>query len=119
MRRFWSYHGWEALLCLAASAALVLNFSQGFYIPDAVADSVPLALLVCGLTLLYAYLGSYNRAAMACFTLGFFVIAAGFFLWLRGKGVDIVDQEGSATAVYIYYIAAPLITLLAFLPASL
>lgn len=115
MRRFLSYHSWEALLCLAASVSLVLNFSQGFYIPSSVANSVPLALLVCGLTLLYAYLGSYNRATMVCFTLGFVVIAGGFFLYLRSAGADIIDQEGSATAVFIYYIAAPLITLAAFL----
>ena len=115
MKRFWSYHGWEALLCLIASVTLVLSFSQGFYIPESVAGSVPLAVLVCGAALLYAYLGSYNRVTMAGFTLGFFAIAAVFFLRLRSAGIDIVDQEGSATAVYIYYIAAPLIALLAFL----
>lgn len=115
MRRFWSYHGWEAILCLAASVTLVLNFSQGFYIPDAVADSVPLALLVCGVTLLLAYLGSSGRGAMVCFAVGFVGLAAGFFLWLRRAGIDIVDQEGSGTAVYIYCIAAPLIALLVFL----
>lgn len=115
MKRFWSYHGWEALLCLAASAALVLNFSQGFYIPDTVANSVPLALLICAAALLYAYFGSYNRVTMVCFSLGFVVLAAAFFLWMRSAGIDIVDEEGSSTAVYIYYIAAPLISLISFL----
>jgi hypothetical protein len=115
MRSFWHDHIWEALLCLVASVTLVLNFSQGFYIPDAVANSVPLAALVCAGALLYGYLGSYNRTTMVCFTIGFFVIAGGFFLWLRQNGVDIVDQEGSETAVYIYVIAAPIIALLTFL----
>lgn len=115
MKRFWSYHAWEALLCLAAAVTLVLNFSQGFYIPSSVADSIPTAVLVCALALLYAYLGSYNRVTMVCFSLGFVVIAGGFFLWMRQAGIDIVDQEGAATAVYIYVIAAPVIALLTFL----
>lgn len=115
MRRFWSDHVWEALACLAASAALTLTFSQGFYIPDAVADSVPLALLVCGGTLLYCYLGSFSRRTAVGCSIGFLGIAAGFFLLLGRAGVDIVDREGSPTAVYIYFIAAPLIAAVSFL----
>lgn len=115
MKRFWNYHGWEALACLVASVMLTLNFSQGFYIPDTVADSVPLALLVCGAATFYCYLGSFNRKTMVGFSLGFLVIAVSFFLFLGRAGIDIADQEGSPTAVYIYYIAVPLITVITFL----
>ena len=115
MKSFWNYHGWEGLLCLLSSVPLVLSFSQGFYIPDRVADSVPIAALVCAATLLYCFLGSYDRVTILCFSLGFAAIAAVFFLWMRHAGIDIVDAEGSATAVYIYYIAAPLIAAITFL----
>ncbi len=115
MKSFWRYHIWEALLCWITAVTLVLTFSQGFYIPATVANNIPLALLICGLTLLYAYFGSYNHTTMVCFTLGFVAIAAVFFLWMRSAGIDIIDEEGSATAIYIYYISAPLISLLTFL----
>jgi hypothetical protein len=115
MKRFWCYHSWEGLLCLLAAATLLLNFAQGFYIPDGVANSVPLALALCGAVLLYAYFGSYNRVTMVCFSLGAVALAAGAFLWMRGQGIDVVDAADSDTAVYIYYIAAPIIALLTFL----
>lgn len=115
MRQYWKYHFWEALLMLAVSCTALLAFSQGFYIPDRIADSVWLALLLCGVTLLYCYLGNYNRATMLCFSIVACIIAAGFFMWMRSYGVAIADGEESLSAVYIYWIAGPVISIVYFL----
>ncbi len=115
MKSFWKYHGLEGILCLLTASALVINFAEGFYTPDWIRSGFYVSFLFCAVTLLYCYLGSYNKGTMAAFTLGFLVIAVVFFLYMRAAGIDIVDSEGSSTAVYIYYICAPLIAGITFL----
>ncbi len=115
MKSFWKYHGLEGILCLLAASALVINFAEGFYIPDWIRSGFYVSFLFCALTLLYCYLGSYNKGTMVAFVLGFLAIALVFFLYMRAAGIDIVDSEDSATAVYIYYICAPLIAGITFL----
>lgn len=115
MKSFWKYHGLEGIFCLLAASALVINFAEGFYIPDWIRSGYHVTLLACAVTLLYCYLGSYNKLTMVLFSLGFLVIAALFFLYMRSAGIDIVDTEDSPTAVYIYYICAPLIAGFTFL----
>ncbi|MCD8004589.1 MAG: hypothetical protein LUE91_02910, partial [Oscillospiraceae bacterium] len=115
MKSFWKYHGLEAVLCLLAASALVINFAEGFYIPDWIRSGWYVSFLFCAVTLLYCYLGSYNKVTMAAFILGFLAIAVVFFLHMRAAGIDIVDTEDSPTAVYIYYICAPLIAGITFL----
>lgn len=115
MVQYWKYYVWEYLMCIAAASMLLLNAAQGFYIPDALADNVPLAIALCAVLLLLFFLGGYNRTTMVlipCVT-GGLVVAA--FLLLRGQGVDIVDQPGSGTAYYIYWFALVVICILVYL----
>lgn len=115
MKQYIRYHGLEWLLCTLASAALLVYFAQGFYIPDKFADSVFLALAATGALLVLCYFGNYNRFTMvicsAVFALGFVLM----FVFMRANGIDIVDEPESDTAVYIYVFAAVIIPLIVFL----
>lgn len=115
MRAYWRYHIWELLLLLLAAFPMALTFAQGFYIPDGTADSIPLAVLVCGVTLGYCYLGGYRWPARVASAVGLVLIAAAFFLWIRGQGISVEDYEGSPTAVYLYWIGVPVLSVAAFL----
>ncbi len=115
MRAYWRYHIWELLLLLLAAFPMALTFAQGFYIPDGTADSVPLAVLVCGVTLGYCCLGGWRWSARAASAVGLVLIAAAFFLWMRGQGISVEDYEGSPTAVYLYWIGVPVLSVAAFL----
>ncbi|MCC8123608.1 MAG: DUF4129 domain-containing protein [Oscillospiraceae bacterium] len=114
MRRYLKDAVWEWLLCLLLSATLLTNFAQGFYIPDAVADNILIAAALTGLVLLCCYVGAYNRRTMVITVVLFLALASVAVLWMRARGIDIVDQEGSATAVYIYWIAGIAIALVIF-----
>lgn len=109
IKNYFRYYGWEILLTMVLSVTLLLTFAQGFYIPDRAADSVPLAAAVSAGVLVYCFTGNYNRRMMIGFAVLFVVAAAILAGMLRVGGTDIVDREGSGTAIYIYYIAALLI----------
>lgn len=115
IRQYLKYYSWEAGIVLFLSAATILTFSQGFYIPDSIADNVFLAFAVSAVVLAFCFAGNYNRRTMVIFTVIYLVILAVFLLVLRSRGTDIVDEEGSESAVYIYYISALVIPTLLFL----
>jgi len=115
MKNYIKYFIWEFLLCLAAAAALLLNFSKGFYVPLNVANSISIALALCGAVLLFCFIGGYNRVTRISFPIIFLALAALGFLRLRSLGIDIVDEEGSSTAVYIYWIGGIAISTIGYL----
>ncbi len=115
MKQYWKNYVWEYLACVAASASLLLNIAQGFYIPDSMADSIPLALAVCAVLTAVFYLGGYNKITMALIPAAVAAAAALWFLALRARGVDIVDAEGSDTAHYIYWLAVIVICVAVYL----
>jgi len=113
MRNYVKYHFWEWLACLLVGAPLLLNLSRGFYIPGWAADSVPLAVAVTGVWLLFFFIGNYNKVTMICFPLISLALIAGFFFQLRMSGVDIGSGEG-ADALNIYWILSAMIPLVVF-----
>ena len=113
MINYFKYHIWEWLLCVMISAALLVNLAQGFYIPDWAADSALLAVATTGGCLLYFFIGKYNKITMITFPLLFMALITGFFLMLRARNVNIGSGEG-ADAIYIYWIASVVISLLVF-----
>lgn len=114
MSRYLFQNIWNIALCGIMSAMLLITFAQCFYIPDGVADNVPLALAVSFAVVFLAYLAWYSRIGITLFFLGFALAAVVFFFWLRASGIDIVDTEGSDTAVYIYVFAAALFPVYTF-----
>lgn len=102
-------------MCVLAAAMLLRNVAQGFYIPDAMADSLPLALAGCGVLLLAFFLGGYNKVTLGMVPVMTGVLAVLAFLLLRNRGVDIVDRPGSETAHYIYWFALVVICVLVYL----
>ncbi len=115
IRQYLKYYSWEALLALILSTAAILTFAQGFYIPDNIADNVFLALAVSAAVLVFCFAGNYNRRTMILFTVIYLAVLLIILLALRSKGTAIVDEEGSESAVYIYYISGLIIPALVFL----
>lgn len=115
MKEYLKGHIWEWLLCVLMSAALLTTFAQGFYIPDRVADSFPLAVLVSAVILFLLFLTGCNRAGIILFPVCLVAAAVCGFLWMRVNSIDIVDQAGSETSVYIYCFAAIIIPVLTYL----
>lgn len=109
MAVYWKHYVWEYLMCVVAAAMLLLNTAQGFFIPDKMADSLPLALGTCGVLLAFFFLGGYNRLTLFLIPALTAVLAVLAFLLLRSSGVDIVDKAGSSTAFYIYWFALAVI----------
>lgn len=118
MRQYWKGSIWELLLCTVMSGAMLLTFSQGFYIPDEVADSVPMAFGVSFAVLFVCYLLGYNYKTRIVLVFAALAAAAGLFALMRSRGIDIVDEPASDTAVYIYYFAALIIPFMAYLLAQ-
>ncbi len=114
MREYWKYHALESVFCLLVSTSLVINFAEGFYIPDTIRDGFYISFLFCAVTLAYCYFGAYNKWTRIGFAAGAVVIAVVFFAVMSGNGIDIQDYEDSPTSVYIYYICAPLIAGISF-----
>jgi hypothetical protein len=113
--QYWKNYVWEYLMCVLAAATLLLNTAQGFYIPDALADQIPMAVALCAALMLLFFLGGYNKVGLVLTpVLTAAVIVLCFFL-LRARGVDIVDQEGSDSAAYIYWFAFAIICLTVYL----
>lgn len=117
MKKYLTGHIWEWLLCTLMSATMLITFSQGFYIPNKVADSFPLALIVSAVVLFLLLLTGYNRVGMILFPICLVLLGICFFFWLRINEIDIVDKEGSATAIYIYCFAAIIFPLITYLLA--
>lgn len=115
MKDYLKGHVWEWLLCVLMSAALLTTFAQGFYIPDRVADSFPLAAVVSAVILFLLFLAGYNRIGMILFPICLVAAAVLGFLLMRANSIDIVDQEGSGTSVYIYCFAAIIIPVITYL----
>lgn len=115
MKQYWKNYVWEYLMCVVAAAMLLLNTAQGFYIPDKLADNILLAAAACAVLMLLFFVGGYNKVSMVLVPVvtGALVVLA-FFL-LRAKGVDIVDEEGSKTAFYIYWFAFAVICIAVYL----
>ncbi|MCC8029872.1 MAG: DUF4129 domain-containing protein [Lachnospiraceae bacterium] len=106
---------WEIILCAVASAALVVVFCQGFYVPDETADNFWLALLISAVIIFLAFLTGYNRAGMVIFPIAVAAAAAVGFLYLNASEIDIRDAEGSDTSIYIYAFAVFIVPLVVYL----
>ncbi|MCD8364386.1 MAG: DUF4129 domain-containing protein [Clostridiales bacterium] len=106
---------WELILCSAASAALVVTFVQGFYVPDSIADNFWLALVISAVIIFLALLTGYNRLGMIIFPIAVAAAAVIGFLYMNANGIDIVDTEGSDTSVYIYCFAVVILPLVVYL----
>ena len=115
MKKYLSGHFWEFIACLVMSAVMVVFFSQGFYVPDRIADSIPLALLISAGVTLGCYVLGYNRKTMKLTFIILVVLIVVFLLLLRAGNVDIVDMEGSETSIFIYVFAAVLLPIAVYL----
>lgn len=115
MKQYWKNYVWEYLLCVVAASMLLLNVAQGFYIPDKLADNIVLAVAACAVLMLFFFLGGYNKVSLVLVPVITAVLAVLCFLFLRSGGVDIVDEEGSATAFYIYWFALAIICIAVYL----
>ncbi len=115
MGQYCKNYVWEYLMCVVIAALLLVNAAQGFYIPDEMADSVPLALGICALLMGVFYLGGYKKVLLLAVPLALAVCTVLAFLLLRRRGVDIVDEPGSGTAFYIYWFAFVVICIVVFL----
>lgn len=115
MKQYWKNYVWEYLMCVVAASMLLLNAAQGFYIPDKLADNILLAVAACAVLMLFFFVGGYNKVSMVLVPVitGVFVVLC--VLILRSKGVDIVDEEGSDTAFYIYWFAFAVICIAVYL----
>lgn len=102
-------------MCVAAAATLLLNTAQGFYIPDNLADSSLLAVAVCAVLMLFFFAGGYNKVSLVLVPVITAAIVVTLFLLLRSRGVDIVDEEDSETAFYIYWFAFAVICLAVYI----
>lgn len=105
MKQYWKNYVWEYLVCVAAASMLLLNTAQGFYIPDRLADSVVVAVAACAVLMLLFFLGGYNKVSLVLTPVLAGALVVVCVLLLRSAGVDIVDEEGSETAFYIYWFA--------------
>ena len=114
VKNYWKYYAWEALPALLMSFTLIITFAQGFYIPESAANNIPLALVFSACVLAYCFAGNYNKRTMLIFSVLYVVITALLLLLMRAGGIDIVDESGSDTSIYIYYIAAFLIPAIVF-----
>lgn len=115
MKQYWKNYVWEYFMCVAAAAMLLLNTAQGFYIPDRLADNVLLAVAACAVLMLLLFLGGYNKVSLVLVPAVTGSLVVLFFLFLRARGVDIVDEEGSKTAFYIYWFAFAVICIVVYL----
>ncbi|MCD7934789.1 MAG: DUF4129 domain-containing protein [Oscillospiraceae bacterium] len=115
MRRYWKNYVWEYIMCIAAASMLLWNTAQTFYIPDAMADSVPLAVGACAALLFLLFLGGYNRIGLVLVPVLSASVAVLLFLLLRARGVDIVDEPGSPSAFYIYWFAFAVVCIAVYL----
>ena len=102
-------------MCVAAASMLLLNTAQGFYVPDQMADSIPLAVAVCAVLMLLFFVGGYNKVSLVLLPVAAAAAAVLCFLLLRSKGVDIVDEQGSETAFYIYWFAFAVICIIVYI----
>lgn len=115
MKQYWKNYVWEYLMCVAAASTLLLNTAQGFYIPDRLADHIMPAVAACAVLMLFFFLGGCSRVSLVLVPVITGVLAVLCFLFLRARGVDIVDEEGSATAFYIYWFAFAVICIAVYL----
>lgn len=115
MKQYWKNYVWEYLMCVVAASMLLLNVAQGFYIPDKLADNVVLAVVACAVLMLFFFLGGYNKVSLVLVPVITAILAVLCFLFLRARGVDIVDEEGSGTAFYIYWFAFAVICIVVYL----
>ncbi|MCD8110725.1 MAG: DUF4129 domain-containing protein [Clostridiales bacterium] len=115
MREYLKERVWEILLCAVASAAIVVVFCQGFYVPDETADNFWLALVISAVIIFFVFLTGYNRIGLIIFPIAVAAAAAVGFLYLNVSDVDIVDVEGSDTSIYIYVFAVVIVPLVVYL----
>lgn len=115
MKQYWKNYVWEYLMCVSAASMLLLNTAQGFYIPDQLAGNILLAVAVCAALMLLFFLGGYNKVSIVLVPAVTGVLAVLSFLFLRSRGVDIVDEEGSETAFYIYWFAFAIVCIAVYL----
>lgn len=115
MKQYWKNYVWEYFMCVAAAAMLLLNTAQGFYIPNKLADNVFLAVAACAVLMLLFFFGGYNKVSMVLAPVAAGALVVLLFFLLRAKGVDIVDEEGSETAFYIYWFAFAVICIAVYL----
>lgn len=117
MKQYWKNYVWEYLMCVAAASMLLLNTAQGFYIPDRLADNILLAVAACAVLMLLFFVGGYNKVSMVLVPVFTGAAVVLLFFLLRAKGVDIVDEEGSETAFYIYWFAFAVVCIAVYLCA--
>lgn len=117
MKQYWKNYIWEYLMCVAAASMLLLNTAQGFYIPDKLADNILLAVAACAVLMLLFFVGGYNKVSMVLVPVFTGAAVVLLFFLLRAKGVDIVDEEGSETAFYIYWFAFAVVCIAVYLCA--
>jgi hypothetical protein len=115
VKGYLKYHIFEYILCIAMTAALLVNFSQGFYIPDKVADSGLIAVLAVSPILAVCFLAGFNRVTRAAVPAIMLVAVAVAIFLMREGAIIISDTENSDTAIYIYAVAAIVISVVVYL----
>ncbi len=117
-RNYMKNAAWKWLLCSLMSASVAVSMFQGFNIADSLADNFILAAGAAAALQLVFVLFSYNIRSIVAGIISLAVFLAGAAVYLRSNGINISDEPGGATTVYIYYIVTGAVALAVYLLAS-